>query len=245
MRVGIYGGGFKPFTTGHYSKLALAAEENDLVILFYAVAERKKGSEYVYDREMAEEVYNLVAPAIERELPKVKVVKGSPTPIVLTFEAIADWLGVSTTKFFNWSKLGISLKDIDHITVYGEEESLSDFTKYIGTDKQIKYFGDAIETGKLTFDPGLSDAGAPRAVGAYSRRHTDIDPAEIASRAAVRGSEVRSALMGGDPDAVDRFLPPILNPGERANLKRVLMRGVPKATNESLLRAMIRGYLVK
>jgi hypothetical protein len=242
MRVGIYGGGFKPFTTGHYSKLSLAAEENDLVILFYAVAERKKGSEYVYDREMAQEVYELISAAIEREMPNVRVVKGSPTPIVLTFEAIADWLGISTTKFFSWGKLGVNLSEIDHITVYGEEESLQDFTRYIGTPKQIAYFGDAIETGRLTFDPGLTDTGEMRALGAYGRRHADLDPSEITSRATVRGSEVRAALLGGDPRAVDRFLPPILNPEEQDYLKQILSRGVP--TNENIIRLMIRSILV-
>lgn len=242
MRIGIYGGGFKPFTTGHYSKLILAAEENDLVVLFYAVAERKKGSEYVYDRQMAEEVYQIVTAAIEREIPNVKVVKGSPSPIVLTFEAIADWLGVSTTKFFNWKKLGIGLDEIDHITVYGEEDSLSDFTRYIGTPKQQSYFGDAIETGRLTFDPGLSAAGEQRSFSAYARRHTDLETPEITARSTVRGSEVRAALMSGDPSRIERFMPPVLNDVEREQIKLILMRGVP--TSESLIRSMIRGFLV-
>ena len=37
MKVGIFGGGFKPFHTGHYAKVALALKENDILYLFYGV----------------------------------------------------------------------------------------------------------------------------------------------------------------------------------------------------------------
>ena len=37
MKLGLFGGGFKPFTTGHFSKLADAIRDNDRVILFYGM----------------------------------------------------------------------------------------------------------------------------------------------------------------------------------------------------------------
>ena len=73
MKVGIFGGGFKPFTSGHFSKLALAVAENDRVVLFYALQERKKGSDFLYTREMAAEVFEIMKIAIEREMPSVSV----------------------------------------------------------------------------------------------------------------------------------------------------------------------------
>ena len=37
MKLGLYGGGFKPFTTGHFAKLADAISDNDKVYLFYGM----------------------------------------------------------------------------------------------------------------------------------------------------------------------------------------------------------------
>ena len=104
MRIGIFGGGFKPFTSGHFSKLALAAAENDEVLLFYGIAERKKGSDYLYTKEMAEEVFLIAKGAIEREMPNVNVIRARPTPIVMAFEAIQAFAGtLPAPKFFRWS----------------------------------------------------------------------------------------------------------------------------------------------
>lgn len=241
MRIGIYGGGFKPFTTGHYSKLILASEENDLVVLFYGVSERMKGSEYRYSREMAEEVFTIVGPAIERELPNVRVIRGKPTPIALTYDAIADWLGIADTKLFKWSSLGVRPSDITHITVYGGEDDLVSYTQHIDGPKENAYFSDSIKTGRLTFDTGIT-GGIKRSLGTYARRHKELSPEEIGSREAVRGTEVRAALMSGDPSKIEKFMPPILNDAEREQIKLILLRGVP--TSESLIRSMIRGFLV-
>jgi len=37
MKLGLYGGGFKPFTTGHFARLADAIHDNDKVYLFYGM----------------------------------------------------------------------------------------------------------------------------------------------------------------------------------------------------------------
>ena len=37
--LGLYGGGFKPFTTGHFAKLADALRDNEEVVLFYQIQE--------------------------------------------------------------------------------------------------------------------------------------------------------------------------------------------------------------
>ena len=35
MKLGLYGGGFKPFHTGHFAKLLLALDESDKVLSFH------------------------------------------------------------------------------------------------------------------------------------------------------------------------------------------------------------------
>ena len=37
MKLGLYGGGVKPFTTGHFARLADAIHDNDKVYLFYGM----------------------------------------------------------------------------------------------------------------------------------------------------------------------------------------------------------------
>ncbi|MAG27615.1 hypothetical protein CMI47_18940 [Candidatus Pacearchaeota archaeon] len=41
MKLGLYGGGFKPFHTGHFSKLLLALSENDKVLSFFGIQRQK------------------------------------------------------------------------------------------------------------------------------------------------------------------------------------------------------------
>jgi len=39
MKLGLFGGGFKPFTTGHFAKLANAIRDNDMTYLYYTIQE--------------------------------------------------------------------------------------------------------------------------------------------------------------------------------------------------------------
>ena len=66
MKLGVFGGGFKPFTTGHMSKLSLALSENDKVIFFYSTVSRQKGSAFVYTESMASEIFSIVEGALKR-----------------------------------------------------------------------------------------------------------------------------------------------------------------------------------
>jgi hypothetical protein len=260
MNVGIYGGGFKPFTTGHYGKLLYSCgdvgncEPNDVVFLFYGIAERKKGSAYFYTREMAQQIFQIMRVAIERELGsqvEVHVVEAKPTPLAMIFAAVGDAAGVAHPPIFSFDSWGIDPGSIRKITVYGENESLQDFTRHIGTAKEEKYYGDLIAQGKLRFDPGYSEDPARSepdedVINKFLSMHPDMTRDEAIARTRVRGSDVRAAILTRDPDAINRFLPSFLNDDERAAVIDILMQGIesdPQIT-EALLRNMIRGFLV-
>lgn len=253
MNVGIYGGGFKPFTTGHYSKLLYACgregicRENDAVFLFYGIASRQKGSEYDYTREMATEIFEIYRVAIERSLAeegkKVHVVEAKPSPIAMTFAAASEFAGVKRLPIFSFTDWGIDPTSIDKLTIYGERDSLEDFTRHIDTPKEAAYFGDAVKTGRLQFDPGYEEGmGDERVVQQFMMQHPELSPEEASQRVRIRGSNVRAAIMSKDPDAIGRFLPAVLNDAERMQVIDILMRGVP--TSENLLRLLVRGFLV-
>lgn len=253
MNVGIYGGGFKPFTTGHYSKLLYACgsegicKENDVVFLFYGIASRQKGSEYDYTKEMAREIFEIYRVAIERSLRDagitVHVVEAKPSPIAMTFAAASEFAGVKRLPIFSFTDWGINPDAIKTLTIYGERDSLEDFTRHIDTPKEESYFGTAVKSGRLQFDPGYEEgAGDERVIQQFMMHHPELSPDEVEQRVRIRGSNVRAAIMTKDPDAIGRFLPDVLNDEERALVIDILVRGVP--TNESLIRLLIRGFLV-
>ena len=261
MNVGIYGGGFKPFTTGHYGKLLYSCggvgncEPNDVVFLFYGIAERKKGSSYFYTREMAQQIFQIMRVAIERTLGtdvEVHVVEAKPTPLAMIYAAIGDVAGVMHPPIFSFDRWGIEPSQIRKLTVYGENESLADFTKHISTPKEEKYYGDLHQRGILQFDPGYSEdpmRSEPDAdvIDKFMMQHPGLSREEAIARTRVRGSDVRAAILTRDPEAINRFLPAVLNDEERTAVVDILMQGIetdPLVT-EAMLRNMIRGFLVR
>jgi hypothetical protein len=241
MRIGIFGGGFKPFTSGHFSKLALASAENDRVLLFYAIAERKKGNDYLYTKEMAEQVFEIAKAAIEREMPNVIVLKARPTPIVMAFEAIQAFAGtLPAPKFFRWSDVGINVGDIDEITLYGDQETVDGYMVY--ADDPVKgplYYGTTLRDGTLHFDTGMVEGDDSRIINAVMRFHPGGDPGEIRARNLVRGTDVRASIASRNPETITRFLPPIYTPDEKTAVIDILYRGLSENTLRRAIRAMI------
>ena len=157
MKVGIFSGGFKPLTSGHHSKLSLALKENDKVVLFYGIAARTKGSDFKYTKEMAQQVYEIVKPALQREYgDKIIIEKPLPTPIVATFSfigAIKDGEDKERSPVSQW---GINPATVEKTTIYGDPESLQQFTTSVigkkmrtGEDKEERYYGDLVKTGRF------------------------------------------------------------------------------------------------
>ena len=241
MKIGIFSGGFKPFTSGHFSKLALAAAENDHVFLFYGISERKKGSDYLYTKEMAEQVFEIAKGAIEREMSNVSVIKARPTPIVMAFEAIQSFAGtLPTPKFFRYSDYGIDAGDIDEVTLYGDQETVDGYLIYSKDPvKGPLYFGTTLQDGTLHFDTGVAEGDDSRIINAVSRFHPGGDAGEIRTRNLVRGSEVRSSIATRNPEAITRFLPPIYTPEEKNAVIDILYKGLAENTLRKTIRAMI------
>ena len=241
MKIGIFGGGFKPFTSGHFSKLALAVAENDRVVLFYALQERKKGSDFLYTREMAAEVFEIMKIAIEREMPSVSVLEAKPNPLVFAFEAIAQFANVSESgKYFNWGQIGVNADEIEELTLYGDEETTNYYRSYVGTPKEQKYYGSTYQDGTLHFDTGIEDTGSDeRIISAMRKYHPGSEDSELGTKSRVRGTEVRTTLPSRDEPAINRFLPPILNDKERTSVISILYRGLSERVLRSTIRSMI------
>jgi hypothetical protein len=234
ISLGIFAGGFKPFTTGHFSKLALASDENDEVLLLYGLSERKKGSDYVYTREMAEQIYGIVSNAVEREMPNVNVVQARPSPIAASFDVIDQVANGSSPKHVDLTAFGLDPGSIDSIVVYSDPEDIQVYLRNVGGPNERKYFGDMASTGRLRFDTGLSEDGSDeRIIDALTKRYRDAHPIDAGwaqSRARVRGSEIRSMIQSGMDRELASFLPPVLNQQELADTIAILKRDI----NESM-----------
>jgi hypothetical protein len=241
MRIGIFGGGFKPFTSGHFSKLALASAENDEVLLFYGIAERKKGSDYLYTKEMAEQVFEIAKGAIEREMPNVNVIKAKPTPIVMAFEAIQAFAGVlDSPKFFRYSDYGIDVRDVEEVTLYGDQETVGEYMAYADDPvRGPRYYGTTLQDGTLHFDTGVVEGDDSRIINAVQAFHPGCSREEVRTRNTVRGTDVRASIASRNPETITRFLPPIYNPEEKMAVIDILYRGLCESTLRKTIRTMI------
>ena len=193
MRIGVFGGGFKPFTTGHFSKVSLSLEENDITYLFYGVSARKKASEFLYTEQMAKKIFEIVRSSLNEKFgDKIIVQKGVPNPLVEIFNLIE------------------SVKDnsleAESVTVYSGEEDTTRFTKYIGTPSEEKYFGNLVAAGRLSFKSSNIE-NLTRSMKIF---YPTLSDGRIEDLVRVRGSAVRSAILKNDICVVKRYMPAFL-----------------------------------
>jgi hypothetical protein len=253
MKIGILAGGFKPFTSGHFAELSLAESENDLVLLFYALAERKKGSNYLYDIEMAKEFFNAISCSggpLDREFgKKLKVVKTTGAPLSYVFNAILNFLGQTTPEYSNsFEKV---LSEAESLTIYGDrEDSMSRFVNYTKDPAKLKkYFGyfkpdpsgggffslsDVNQsTGKkriIRFDTGYNSSGDidSRSIKALKKRMPNSSLELLQWCATRRGTDVRRSILSKNELEIRRSLLPSLNDEEFNHIVKILYRGIPK-----------------
>jgi len=250
MKLGVFGGGFKPFTTGHMSKLSLALQENDKVIFFYSTVSRSKGSDFIYTEKMARDIFNIVDIALKRTygnkilinpLHPSKEGKAESTPVQETYSVIESVATDSPDMMINY---GINPSNIDLLTVYSDANDIKMYTRNVGGPKEEKYFGDLIKTGRLKFDTGLTDEGEiGRMIASMRNLYPDSDDEELSPLINVRGSDVRSCAIEGRCEDLRRYLPDFLNTEEKDRIINI-MSSNQQLTSESLLRAFVKCSLI-
>ena len=234
MKLGIFQGGFKPFHSGHFSKLAVALKENDKVVLFYGVGSRTKGSQFKFTKKMSQSIYEIIKEAGEREFDNNLIIeKAYPTPLLNVFSligAIKDQEDKSRAPISKW---GIEPEQIEKITVYGDPESLKAFTDEIlgkklktGEDKEERYYGNFHKEGKLIFDSASNDRMVSAMIdNGYVQNSILNDIINI------RGSAIRKFAQEEKWEYVSRYLPPFLNHDEHESIINILKEGVQKYVN--------------
>ena len=251
-KLGLYGGGFKPFTTGHFAKLADAIRDNDKVYLFYGMQQLepvrygKKGqplkvrqkfrtigdTSRTYDENIAQSVFEIYKNALER-IPEVEV-------ILIQSQAKNDQGELAAVRapvtaiFKTLEDFVDDPGDIEKVTIYGDGESLG---YYMRSPK----FKDSVRAGKIQFGGAVPSSpddytekldqlmaqGEVEARNAlkdfYSVKGEDLDDEEVAARQTVRGTHVRNlASSRNTADQAKRFLPPFLNSEEKEKIINIL-----------------------
>ena len=268
MKLGLYGGGFKPFTTGHFSKLANAIRDNDNVYLFYGIQERKppkigksgrplKSTQKFrglgdtgrfYTPELSKDVFDIYERAIEREFPSVEVESTiGTTPMRRIFEILEEF--------------DASPDMYDRVTVYGDIDTMRIYLRELRRYENLVRMGkiqlggaipesidDYLDSDRLKELMRRSESIAAHALARYYDPDFNPDadeiPDEILRMARVRGEEVRRfASAASSSDEAKRFLPPFLNDDEKQNVIDMLLGKQIDSLRESDLRYFIRGMI--
>ena len=253
MKLGLYGGGFKPFTTGHFARLADAIRDNDKVYLFYGMQQLeptrygKKGQPLKarqkfrgigdtgrsYDEKVAQSIFNIYKNALERS-PEVEV-------ILIQSQAkdaqgnLAAIRAPVTAIFKTLEDFVENPGEIEKVTIYGDKDSMR---PYMRSPK----FKDHVQSGKIQFGGAIpsspddytkkldqlmaqGDLEAREALKAfYANKGEQLDDDEVATRQSVRGTQVRNLASSRDSaEQAKRFLPPFLNNDEKEQIIQILV----------------------
>jgi len=252
IKLGLYGGGFKPFTTGHFAKLADAIRDNDKVYLFYGMQQLaptrygKKGqplksgqkfrgigdSGRTYDEQVAQNIFNIYKGALER-IPEVEVflIQSQAKDAQGNLAAIRAPV---TAIFKTLEDFVDDPGEIEKVTIYGDGDSMR---PYMRSPK----FKDAVQAGQIQFGGAVPSSpddytekldqlmaqGESEAREAlkdfYASKGEELDDEEVASRQTVRGTHVRNLASSRDTsDRAKRFLPPFLDDSEKDQILNIL-----------------------
>ena len=231
MKIGIFGGGFKPLTTGHFSLIALALRENDKVILCYGLSKRKKGSDFVFTVDMATKIYEINKIALKHEFgDRIEVIKGIPTPLTKIFkiiEAVRDVADNEITSSENTlllSSLNIDAKSVTKLTVYALPEDLSIYTRHLkDEDKELNDISNYID--------------------ALKSHYPDDSEESVYDKAKMRGTKFRSLISNKNEEELSKYLPPFLSKDEKQSIIDILIDKENIALQERLLKSFINGFI--
>ena len=252
MNLGVYGGGFKPFTTGHFAKLADAIRDNDKVYLFYGMqqsepvrygkrgqplAPRQKfrsigNTKRTYDEAIAQEIFEIYKTALER-IPSVEVIliqsqardqSGNPASIRAPVRAI----------FKTLEDFVEDPGEIEKVTIYGDAESMRPYMRSPKFKEHVQsgkiQFGGAVPSSPDDYSERLDALMAQGEAEArdalkdfYSNSGEDLDDDEVLARQSVRGTRVRQLASSRETsEDAKRFLPPFLNSSEKDKIIQIL-----------------------
>ncbi len=214
MKVGIIAGGFKPLTSGHFSKIRMSLDSNGQTILIYSTKPRGDGADTIPEASLIR-MWSFLTPRLESL--GVTVRKARTTPVKDSFAVVGVVRCI----------LGLATQPIDKTTasyfainpaasgavLYGSPDDIhSSFGRLIGTPQERLYFGSMYRDKKLELctDPGFSTY--------VSHGMSDTDSRSLAE---VRGTDVRKLLSVHDNSA-EEFFPPFLNELERHQLFSIL-----------------------
>jgi glycosyltransferase involved in cell wall biosynthesis len=274
MKIGLYGGGFKPFTTGHFAKLADAIRDNDKVYLFYGMQQLaptrygKKGqplksgqkfrsigdSGRSYDEKVAQDIFNIYKGALER-IPEVEV--------VLVQSQAKDAQGNLAAIRAPVSAIFKMLEDfvddpgeIEKITIYGDGDSMRPYMRspmfkdYTQAGKI--QFGGAIPSSPDDYTDKLEDLMAQgeeearQALKAfYASKGEDLSDEEIEERQRVRGTMVRGLASSRETsEEAKRFLPPFLDNAEKDKIIQILTSEEDQSQDQQVNEEHLRSLIM-
>ncbi len=226
MKIGIVAGGFKPFTSGHFSKVALSDKECDKTLLLYSSAERSRGGGVELQSEQLELMWKLLTPRMKDVFGERIVIKdASPWPISAVYGIIK-----CATRSINHPvpsereralgflrNFGIT-ETVSHVTVYGSSEDLDKrFISHIRKNNSHKMFDDFYDQGKLDFSDGKENL-----VSIAKNFYPGLTDDEIEDRVKIRGTSLRVSLKHGKREESYRYFPPILSGEESQKLFNIL-----------------------
>jgi hypothetical protein len=253
MKLGLYGGGFKPFTTGHFAKLADAIRDNDKVYLFYGMQQTepvrygKKGqplkvrqkfrglgnTKRTYNEDIAQDIFNIYKTALER-IPEVEVVL-IQSQAKDTQGNLAAIRAPVTAIFKTLEDFVEDPGEIEKVTIYGDGDSMR---PYMRSPK----FKDHVQAGKIQFGGAvpaspedytekldqLMAQGETEARDAlkdfYANKGEELDDDEVLTRQTIRGTQVRDlASSRKTSKEAKRYLPPFLNDSEKDQIINILV----------------------
>lgn len=270
IKLGLYGGGFKPFTTGHFAKLADAIRDNDKVYLFYGMQQLaptrygKKGqplksgqkfraigdSGRTYDEQVAQNIFNIYKGALER-IPEVEV-------FLIQSQAKDDQGNLAAVRapvtaiFKTLEDFVDNPGEIEKVTIYGDGDSMR---PYMRSPK----FKDAVQAGQIQFGGAVPSSpddytekldqlmaqGETEARDAlkdfYASKGEELDDEEVTARQTVRGTHVRNLASSRETsDQAKKFLPPFLDDSEKDQILNIL---VGKTEEELQNEAYLRAFV--
>ena len=225
MKLGLFGGGFKPFTAGHYAKVRYALERCDRVLVFYGVGARDKG-EISVTADDATRLFRIVSRALPAATEhRASVVLGVPTPIKKMFAVVGAVKDGQDHTDANLTASAIEVHDVEELTIFSDPTDVKRFTDHIGTDRGTRYYGDLIERGILRFDTCDLDG----LVSALRSSSTTYDKATLdvcRNLTEVRASQVRDLVARGQVFTAVKLLAPIFSDDEIDQTLAILQRGI-------------------